>query len=536
MRQWLQIVFIVCATVLVYMHVPYASFMPIDDGSLTYKNPIVTEYRIGETFSTYDPELYVPLTLMSYMVDYTVGGEDPAVFHITNLLLHIINALLVFLLTKKLVKNPWAPFVAGLVFALHPLHAETVMWIAARKDLLSAAFFLSSILLYIQFRISGRRVPYYLSLALFAFALLAKVVTATLPLVLLLIDDVVQTKQKHHSHHKLPYAALALAFLLIGILGKTLSFYQITFFQTFLLAGKSAVFYLQKLIIPTDLSIFHQQISPIHIAAPEFSLPLVGLLLLYLIALKGRQINKLISFGILWYGVTLLPNLANFSRLSKESIFFASDRYAYLPSIGLIILTAYGLSKLHTTYYKLLTGLAIVLLATLTHLQSLTWLAPTPLFAHAITVEPRTHMAHTMLGILAQNNERHTEAITHFRDALELAPTFANAKAHLGLSLIKDGQINRGIFELTETVQHHPEYTHAYEYLAYGYLLQRDSDAARAAIHTLQEFEPENAKSFYLLGLIAQEEGNTEEAKQHIIRALELNPRDLRAKGVLLRL
>ena len=518
------------------MHAPQGAFQLLDDGSLVYKNPLVTSITpetLRGIFTTYDPELYIPLTLLSYQIEYALVDESPVLFHVTNVLLHMLNAVLVLFVVREMTKNRVIPFLTALLFAVHPLHTEAVMWIAARKDLLSAAFFLGSILFYC-------RLKHRASIALFLGALLSKVVTATLPLVLLIVDDVVPPK-KHMS--KLPYYILAGVFLLIGMVGKTLSVYSLSYFQTFLLAGKSAVFYLQKMLIPTDFSVFYQQFSPITLLSKEFALPLLALALLFFIALKSRGISKLISFGILWYGVTLLPNLGNFSRVSKESIFFASDRYAYLPSIGIFLIVAYGASSIieHRSRSIRIAAVAfmtvvIATLSCLTYRQSIVWLAPKSLFAHAANVEPRTHLAHMFLGMEALGDDRFDDAVRNLQTATDLAPKFEIARAHLGLALIKNGDADRGAEELQTIIAMNPQSKFGYEYLAYGQMLEGKSVDAKTTLTHLLEIDPTNAQALQMLGTLAHQRGNVAEAKDYYERSIALNDRSVRAKAALARL
>ncbi len=542
-RVLLEATFVALLTALIYTHAPHGAFQLLDDGALVYKNPLVTSMTpetLGGIFSTYDPELYIPATLLSYQIEYALVGENPALFHITNVLLHILNALLIFFLIRELTKSQLIPFLTALLFAVHPLHTEAVMWIAARKDLLSAAFFLGSLLLYCKMRKKESRKTYVASIALFLGALLSKVVTATLPLVLLIVDDIMQAKKRVP---KLPYYVLAAVFLFVGMIGKTLSIYALTYSATFLLAGKSAVFYLQKMLIPLDFSVLYQQLTPITITSEEFFLPLIALALLFFIARKSRGISKLLSFGILWYGVTLLPNLGNFSRVSKESIFFASDRYAYLPSIGIFLIVAYGASIILKHHSRMIrtgaaatTAVVIVTLSCLSYRQSILWLTPKTLFMHAVEVEPRTHLAYTFLGMEALGDDRFDEAVEHLQTATDLAPKFDIARAHLGLALIKNGDADRGVQELHTVIEMNPQSKFGYEYLAYGQMLEgKTGDAEKTLMHLLS-IDPGNAQAFQMLGTLAEQRGDSAKAKAYYERSIALNDRSIRAKAALARL
>ncbi len=540
-RLWLQIIVIVSLVSAVYMHAPQAGFIPIDDGSLTFKNPLVTEISLDSlkgVFSTYDPELYVPLTLISYQIDYFFAGENPAIFHSTNLLLHILNSILVLFLLRKLTKNSWVPFLTACLFAVHPLNTEAVMWISGRKDLLSALFFLSSLILYIQYKTKDTRLPYYVSIFLFALALMSKVVTATLPLTFIIIDDVLKQKSnKHDQLRKLPYYLLSIAFLYIGMFGKSLTVYFLSYFETFLLAGKSAGFYIQKLLLPFHVMPLYQQDLPIEPFSLEFITPFAILILLYIIAIASRSIHRAISFGILWYGITLLPSLANFARGEGWSIFYASDRYAYLPSIGILLMMSFAIVHLQKKWMQITAAtLVTILFSCGAFVQSQRWLTGEILFSYVVERAPQTHLAHALLGILDMEKDNYPEAIEHLQVSSSLAPAFPDGRAHLGLALIKNNQIDDGIRELEKTTQLNADYVPAYVYIAYGKILQGKTSEAIATLDRILQLEPTNAKAYQLLGSIAQQNGDAALATKHYMRSLELNPRSTRTMAAFARL
>src|SRR3989338_4850543 len=172
------------ALFIVYGHSLWNGFVNWDDGLLIYENPIVQEFSfrsIYTAFTSYDPELYIPLTLLSYQWNHVVGGLNPFVYHLTNLILHAFNALFVAWIALLLGKNKWIAAVTGLIFALHPLHTEAVVWASSRKDVLAAFFALLSIGLYLLYQESGDRRSYLGSLVMFLLALLSKVSVILLP-------------------------------------------------------------------------------------------------------------------------------------------------------------------------------------------------------------------------------------------------------------------------------------------------------------------------------------------------------------------
>lgn len=542
-RLWIQIATIVVMILAVYRYAPNARFMPIDDGSLSYKNPIVINADIRGAFSTFDPELYVPLTLISYQIDYAIGKEDPAVYHTTNLVLHIINAILVLLIVRFFSKRWAVPFLTAMLFAVHPLNTEAVMWIAGRKDLLCATFFLGSLLAYCHFRVRQTRAPYYLSIVLYLFALLSKVIAVTLPLLLMIVDDLIPTKTRDREKlSKWAYYLPAIVFLFIGMQKKALSVYALSYFDAALIAIKAVYFYLSKLLVPTNLSLFYKQVTPIDFFRMEFFLPAVFLVLLGMATVHSRRIGKPFAFGIMWFGITLLPNLANAVKGSKEAIYYASDRYAYLPSIGIFFLCATGLSWLAYTakprlklWITVIATSMVIVYASLAHSYSSHWLTPKPYMQRVQQLYPDTAMAHTLRGILLLEQEQVAEAVDELRTARELEPEYTDNRAHLGLALIKNGEIDEGIRELYATAKIQPSYDYTYIFLAYAYVLQNDLNSAEHELQKALGYNPKSAGALQLLGTIEHARGNLDAAEKYYRESLVLNNRSVRAKSALAR-
>ncbi len=549
-RAWIQITSIIAITLLVYQLSPSAGFMPIDDGALTFKNPLVQEFNLETlkgAFTTYDPELYLPLTVISYQIDYLLGGGSSFPFHITNLLLHILNAVLVLLLVWQLPrhaldKKRWIPFLTAILFAIHPLHTEAVMWVAARKDLLSTAFYIGSLILYCKYRRDPKRTLALGSLALFFLGLLSKVTVVTLPLVLIIIDDLIPSKKRTEDHLlKWAYYIPAAVFLFIGMFGKTLSVYVLSYFETFLLAAKSSVFYLQKIFWPTDFLLFYQQVDPVTLLSPQFAFPITIIILMITLAIASRRYTKLIAFGLLWFGITLLPNLANFSRWNTSVVIFASDRYAYLPSIGIffIVASAVVIFYNNSRFKHATAGCAIAIFVTMsciTYRQSLLWITPLPILSHTISEEPHTSLAHALIGIVLMTNDNYSDAISHLRTAVEITPKFSDARSHLGLALIKNGQREEGIIELQETINLEPSYMDAHVYLAYGQVVGGEDIKAEETLNFVLDTYPNTAKALHLLGTLEHKRGNLEKAKELYKQSLQANPNSIQVKSVLRRL
>ena len=317
-------------------------FVTFDDGMLITDNSAIREITpasLKAIFTHYDPELYIPLTFFSYQLDFQLGGEQPFIFHLDNLLLlllHTINALLVCWLFYLLsFGRKDLALVAGIIFAAHPIQTEAVAWAAARKDVLSSLFFLLSLIGYLYYRSEENRRFYWWSIVAFLLGLLAKVSVIMLPAVLFLLDWREGRRWgRTMLLEKVPYVVLCVLFGIIAIFGKTDLLSKTSLWTKALLACRSSVFYLQKFFWPSGFSVLYPYDGPVSLAATGFLLSMVVLVLLLFSALWTIRWTKEIAFGLAFYFVMLLPTFTNLAK--NGDIYLASDRYAYLPNIGIL--------------------------------------------------------------------------------------------------------------------------------------------------------------------------------------------------------
>ncbi len=547
---WLQAAFLFACVLGVYVYAPYGGFIDMDDASLVFFNPLVQHINaqtLRDIFRTFDPELYIPLTFFSYQLEYWLGGGATWIFHTSNLVLHGLNAVLVLLIARMLLRSKWAAFLAGLLFAVHPINTEAVLWISARKDLLCAFFYLWTILLYCRHRLSGNRLPFYLSIMCFALALLSKVNAVSVPLVLMLLDDMLPAPRRDFDRlAKWAYYLPAITFLAVGIYKKTLSLYAMSTGQAILLAGKNAFAGITHTLFPFHLSILYEQHTPITLLSPEFILPLAGILLLIVIAIASRSLGaKIISFGILWYGVTLLPNLGNASKGFTWSIYVTSDRYFYLASIGLYLIAAYGAVMLAVRYEKhgkqIVAGcIAVILvLALLSQNYSKRWLTSEALFSYAASIDPKAYIAPAILGRIALQENRYEEARTLLQRTIALEPRFPDAHAQLGMTELKMQNIEEGIRRLEAAIEEFPFYPYSYVHLALGEVLQGNLLEAEQTLDLLNNFDESKrpyAREYEVRALIAGKRREWDMAEIYWKKAIEADPDSVYAKAELVRL
>lgn len=543
-RLWVQIVFLATLVAAVYMHASKGQFMSVDDGVLVFKNPIVTQVQITEAFSTYDPELYIPFTLLSYIVEYALFGDNPAVYHLTNVLLHLLNSILVLLLVRLWTPRWQVPLFTAVLFAVHPINTEAVLWVSGRKDVLSAFFFLGSTLLYCKHRISGHRLPYYGSVLLFLCALFSKISVVVLPLLFSILDDLIPApKRRYEQLSKWAYYIPAVLFLCVAIFRKFISVYTLGYLKAGLIAAKGGVFYVQKLLVPTDLTMFYRQSSPIGLGHIEFLLPVVIIVLLLFVARESRKIGKHLSFGLLWFGITLLPNAANASKGEPGLIFFASDRYVYIASIGIFFIASIAVVKLYERVSKtirpliLLSSIALpCIYAVSAYSYSILWLSPETYMQRQQELYPGTPYALMYLSYLRVQDEDFLQSQQYLKAMLRELPDNENIKGVLSFIYLKQNRIEDATDILHNTLQKNPADSDIYTYHAALSLAKGDMYAAEGyALQSLANNE-KNAPALQVLGAIALVHGDIDLAEQYYRKAVQMQPDSIQPKASLAKL
>lgn len=332
-------------------------FVNDDDPLYVYQNPLVRELSWGNikaTFTAYHCLNYHPLALLSHAIEFRFFGDYPRGYHFSNLILHLLNALLVFWLIFILSKDWLVSFLTSVFFGIHPLHVESVAWISERRDVLFTFFFLLSVISYLFYLKGKSREYYYYSIILFIFSALSKAMAITLPLVLLLVDYLYPGKAKRAGiKDKIPFFAVAFIFGLITFFarysgGDFKPHAALNIYYNLSVVSFSVLFYLAKMIVPLKLSCVY----PYAYGSPELASPVFLFSFLAAVGLIGiagcfvKNKNRLL-FGLGFFIVTMLPALNIIPSTTARSV--VSDRYFYLSSIGLFYLAG---EFLRWTYEK----------------------------------------------------------------------------------------------------------------------------------------------------------------------------------------
>ncbi|OGJ60774.1 hypothetical protein A3C37_02705 [Candidatus Peribacteria bacterium RIFCSPHIGHO2_02_FULL_53_20] len=478
-------------------------FAPIDDTLLVRENLAIRGLsweNLRYVFTHFDPELYIPLTFVSFQINYVLGGLSPFGFHLGNVMLHVANAYLVFLMLQTFLKDRSgksrfsstgvAAFAGALIFALHPLHAEAVVWIAGRKDLLFTFFYLLTLVLYLRGREGAHRNAWYWGSVLCGLlALLSKATAMTLPVILLLVDWFASVAESRDSPlrrrllfiNKIPFFILSFLFAFIALSGKERIVGSSSMLDTGLVAIRSFGHYLWQFFVPIGFSVFYQQRDPITLLDPYFAVPLIVILILSAVSWYFRRSKPWIAFGFLFYLTTLSPTFFNFHKGLIS--FYAVDRYAYLPSIGVIfvvmMLLQHFLKKIPPTIksqihlnspafaqatvgrqFSILNFLSLIFiivpLVVLSRHQTRIWDTPESLYAHAVAVDPASVPARATLAQALRQMNRNSEAFAILKEGLTYGD---DVSYHLeaGNIYAANGQVGDAITEFTKASKMKPD-------------------------------------------------------------------------------
>jgi Flp pilus assembly protein TadD len=501
-------------TMLVYLPMLRHGFVNYDDPDYILGNAHVTDgltwANVVWAFTSNDAANWHPLTWLSHMMDCQLFGLNPAGHHLMNLLFHTANTLLLFLLLEKLTGALWRSALVAAFFAWHPLHVESVAWASERKDVLSAFFWMLTILFYAKAVASGKcRVTgdgnapapiaapvtchpspfYFLALFFFACGLMSKPMVVTLPFVLLLLDF--WPIQRFNDStiqrlfvEKLPFFVLSLASCLITYhaqSGALWSSNSLTFHFRLANALMSYVRYISKIFWPTDLALIYPY--------PHFW-PLAGVvavagLLAMLSAIFILQAKKFpyLPVGWFWFLGTLVPAIG----LVQAGVQAMADRYTYLPGIGIFILVVWGVNDLLNSQPQkikiaALAGSAVLVGCLIcTSIQLKYWRNSVALFLHTVEVTQDNYAAEDCLGKALENIGNKDDAGKLYADAVRIEPDYPSAQFDLGMIEVEQGKMSDASNHLAIAVQLSPH--NPVMQFDFGTYLMQHGNPAEAANH-----------------------------------------------------
>lgn len=533
-----RIVFIVLlfASLLLYANSLFNPFI-WDDIPLIVENPYIKSFgNIPKIFTTtlFDANFiksnyYRPLQGLTYVFDYAVWKENPLGYHLTNIFLHALAGYLIYLILLLLTKRKNLSIIASLFFLVHPVHTEAVTYISGRADLLADVFLLLSFLSFIKLKISREKLNYYLSLIFFALALLSKENAVILPFMLIFYD--LSLNHNKLSNKKITYLPF---FLILGIF----AFLRLTVFNSspqnifsfnndlilkFIYSIKAVSIYLLLFVFPLNLHMERSlTLGPVYDPGAIFSLVLVTFLIFLVI--KWRRKEKMISFGLGWFLLAMIPALGIF--MPKKDIIMA-EHWLYFPSTGLFIVLAVIFDKIFKFNKKIAIAGLIIFLSIygyLTIKQNFAWRNPESLYKKILTYSPKSFKAHFNLGLVYEQEGKLEEAIKQYNIARQIQPDYFLIHNNLGNLYVTMGKFDLAEKEFIQSLEVKPDYFLTHNNLGNLYALNREFDIAVQAYRESIKLNPNYSESHNNLGSTLIEMGKYDEAGKELKEALRLNP------------
>jgi tetratricopeptide (TPR) repeat protein len=575
-------IFLAVAVWMVFGQTLRHGFANLDDKEYVYENLEVarglTLQGIVWAFTHVYASNWHPLTWISHMLDCQLYGLNPGGHHLTNVLLHMAAAILLFLVLRRMTGFVWRSAFVAAVFAIHPLRVESVAWVSERKDVLSGVFFMLTLWAYVRYAQRRSRVQpsslrfaapghressagggslsldprlwtldYGLVVMFFVLGLMCKPMLVTLPFVLLLLDywplnrvanvtSATVTDRRYRTHfpiarrliiEKLPLFGLAAASCAATLFAQTEAIQPFEALSLPLRAGNaliSCVMYLGQMLWPSGLAVFYP------FAAGGVGVSSIVLSLAVLAGISAgafvlRRQRPYLLTGWLWYLIMLAP-VIGMVQVGAQAL---ADRYTYLPQIGVYVMLTWAVDLCAGWRHRRVAlggGAAIILMALIFcgRAQTAYWRNSESLWTHALACTTDNWVAHNNLGNALLKNGAVDEAIAQFQKALEIKPDYAVAHYNLGNALLKRGSVDEGMAHYQRALQIKPDYAVAHNNLGNALLKNGAVDEAIAHFQSALQIKPDYADAHYNLGLALFKKGAVDEAMVQYQKALEINP------------
>jgi len=509
--------------------------MLVQNPSWTSARLFLTEILKPSTVEGY----YQPLAMISLMLDYALGGRENNLlpFHITSLALHIANTALIIILLYLLFGQIWVAAAVGLLFGVHPMTVETIPWVGERKTLLAAFFSLWSLILYVYPRVTGHKsrvTGFYIgSLITYLLALMSKPTSTPLPVVMLLLDYWPLKRLSWKAIlEKMPFFAFGGISAIITVISQTRTCGTVmpSRFNPGhipLVLCHNIIFYLHKIIWPVNLSSHYAFPEPMSLSHPMVLAGVIGTFVLLALLVFSLRWTRAALTGWLIFFVAIFPTMGAIGFTNV----IASDKFAYLPSLGLLMVLASFLGACRgncKAVIKFAAVLAVIASAAAetvaTQRYLMYWRDSVTLYERMLTLTPNSAEVYNGLGYTFYLKGKVDDEVKYFRKALELRPDYPPSYCNLGNALVRQGRLDEAISCYRQALQMKPNYTKVYHNLGQTLELQGKFDeAAENFIYTLR-LKPDSAETHFNLARCLSTTGNFEDALLHYRRSLELKP------------
>jgi tetratricopeptide (TPR) repeat protein len=539
---------LVAATLAAYEPIRHNDFVNYDDRLYITENPNVnkglTVDSVVRAFTKPYALNWHPVTWLSHIVDCEIYGLNPVGHHITSVVIHTVNSVLLFWVLWRMTKATWASGFVAAVFALHPVHVESVAWAAERKDVLSGLFWILTMLAYVRYAERPNLKRYSLVLLAFAMGLMSKPIAVTLPFVLLLLDwwplerigvsggqsPPYTSSAKQILIEKVPLFAMSAVSSVITLIaqrsgGAVIALEKIPLGYRIANMFFSYIRYIGKTLWPDRLAVLypHPHINPSGVTAIICALLFV-LITVFSIDIGRRR--KYIAAGWLWFLGALVP-VIGLVQVGSQGI---ADRYMYLPMTGLLIIVAWGVKDFvaHRPRWRIASAVSagVILLSAimLTRTQVRYWRNSITLFEHTLEVTENNAGAETMYGGALTDAGRYDEALLHLSNAVRINPLLPEARNSIGKVLINQGRFAEGIECFKELIRMKQDYAEGYYNLGTALGIQGKYDEAIKNFARAIELNPEYPDAQKRMGTALLAAGRPKEAIEYLQKSLRINP------------
>jgi len=531
------------------MRVSDHQFLNYDDNVYVTNNPHVASGFTGKniiwafTSTGEETSNWHPVTWLSHMADVEFFGMNPRGHHLTNVAVHALSSVLLLLLLFRLTGSLWQSSFVAFLFALHPLHVESVAWVAERKDVLSAFFGFLALLFYAEYTEKRKTMPYLLSLIFFVLGLMSKPMLVTFPIIMLLLDfwpidrylhDEGEQGLRYFTGSAITLIKEKIPFLACSLLSGIMTIYaqkeeiRSLHESSFQLRVENALIvyirYIGKTFWPHDLAILY----PMTWSFPLWEVigSLIILLIVSLVAMRAGRQHPYLAVGWFWFLVALLP-VIGLIRVGDQSM---ADRYTYIPSIGLFIMAAWGIPDLARTFkYRkslliLLAGTVLIASAVLTRQQLGFWRDDISIYRHALQITADNYIIHNNLGTALDDKGDPDGALKEYREALRIKPDYINALNNLGLALAHRGDMDGAIKEYQKALRIKPDNINALNNLGLALANKGDLDGAIKEYQKALLIKPEYINALNNLGAVFANKGDLDGAIKQYQEALRIEP------------
>ena len=531
-------------------------FVNFDDHIYVYENPLVvkglsTEGIVGAFTHTHALNWH-PLTTLSHMLDCQLYGLNAGGHHLTNVILHTISVLLLFLVLSQMTGGLWRSAFVAALFAIHPLHVESVAWVAERKDVLSGVFFMLTLAAYSHYARAPSRSRYLLVALLFACGLMSKPMLVTLPFVLLLLDywpldkfkdenSEVGSRLRRLVMEKIPFLALSTCSCLVTLFTQRQGPHamdQLPFLWRLNNAFVSYLTYIWQMLWPVRLAVFYPHPNN-RLPLVEVTVAIAFLIGVSLLVIRLRQSKPYLVTGWFWYLGMLVP-VIGLIQVGEQA---HADRYTYLPQIGLYIVIVWSIgdlllestSRVRRAIVGVAAAIIIVSLSARAFSQTSYWKNSETLWNHTLSVTSDNDVAHNNLGFLFLRSGELDKAISEFQTALDIRSRSTQTHYSLGAALIQNNMgnafarkqlWNEAIGHLQEAARLRPDYADAYFNLGSVLFQQGRIDDAITQWRKALAIRPTDAEAHRNVASALRKQGNVKGAIAEYEQALNITPED----------